>query len=96
MSNGISLKGTFGNSIVIESGGLNEEYIRWFYKKLDVCNWKPKRFFLEEWDNQGLNKLNACLWVIQNGVCIWCDQMRFPTMKKQIEDCSWDPEATEP
>ena len=89
-------KGTHTNRIVMESGGLNEEYTRWIKKLIGKCNYPDQNFFYEEWDAQGINKLQACTWVIQHGICIWCDRDRFPNLAKMIEDCRWDPDATEP
>ena len=33
---------------------------------------------------------------MQNGICIRCDENRFPTLKEMIEDCHWDKNAAEP
>ena len=31
-----------------------------------------------------------------NGVTVWIDDVRFPTIAKQVRDMHWDTEATEP
>ena len=81
----------------MEEGGINEAYVRWL-KERDVENpWGGERHLhYEEWDSAGLNKLEACEFLMQNGICIRCDKVRFPVLAKQIEDLSWDADATEP
>ena len=38
-----------GNVAIIESGGMNEEYIKWFWKELDKCGFPNTQVHLEEW-----------------------------------------------
>jgi hypothetical protein len=87
-----------GGRLVLESGGLNEEYVQWFYKLLDETRWNRanQQFALEEWDAAGKEKLRACTYIIQNGVTIHVDEQRFPVLAKAISECRWDPEASEP
>ena len=86
---------TKGNKLVFESGGINEEYVKWFYDMLDETrlNYPEQQFASEEWDNQDVNKLNACNYIMQNGITIYVDEMRFPETASQIEDCHWDEDA---
>jgi len=88
---------TKGNTLVVEEGGINEAYVRWL-KERDAEVWSDgsRRLHYEEWDSAGINKLEACEFLMQNGICIRCDEIRFPVLAKQIEDLSWDPDATEP
>ena len=50
----------------------------------------------EEWDSQGVNKQKIVNFIIQRGVCIWVDEIRFPDTAKEIRDCRWDPESEKP
>jgi hypothetical protein len=86
-----------GNTLVVEEGGINEAYVRWL-KEQEADNLFPGERLLhyEEWDNQGIAKLQAVTFLIQNGICIRCDERRFPVLKKMIEDCRWDKKAPEP
>jgi hypothetical protein len=94
----IAQHGSLGNHITLEDGGINEEYIKWFYKMLSETRFgfQNQNFHKEEWDNQGLNKLKTVTHIIQHGITIYVDKVRFPTLAKMIEDCQWDPDATEP
>ncbi len=86
------------NRLVIESGGINEEYIKWFYKMLSETGWNApsQNWCEEEWDSAGLNKLRAVSYIIQNGITIYIDKHRYPNLSKMIEDCQWDPDSSEP
>ena len=84
-----------GNKLVAEDGGFNEEYVIWL-KKQNVNNPHEQHLRYEEWDSSGVAKLKAVSYIIQNGICIYCDKSRFPTLAKQIEDLHWDADATEP
>ena len=86
----------YDNSCTVEEGGINEAYVKWLKEReADNSLNVEKHLHYEEWDAQGINKLQAVTYLMQNGVCIHCDRQRFPTLTKMIEDCSWDPEATE-
>lgn len=86
-----------GNTLTVEEGGINEAYVKWL-KERDAENHRPGERLLhyEEWDNQGVNKMNACEFLMQNGICIRVDKLRFPVLAKQIEELHWDKDATEP
>ena len=87
----------YGNHLTVEEGGINEAYVEWLKKQEDTNKLgSPRNLHYEEWDTAGINKLQAVTYIMQNGICIHCDEMRFPVLKKQIEDCHWDPDATEP
>jgi hypothetical protein len=94
----IALRGVNGNHLTMEEGGINEEYTKWFKKMQDVVNlgYPEQNFHYEEWDSAGLNKLQAVTYIIQNGITIWVDKVRFPNLAKMIEDCQWDPDSPEP
>ena len=85
----------FGARLTMESGGINEEYVKWFYDMIDetLLNHPEQQFYFEEWDSQGLNKMNACLFIIQHGITIYVDKYRFPNTAREIENCHWDEEA---
>lgn len=87
-----------GNHLNYECSGLNEEYVKWLQKKKSETrfNWPDQNWHSEEWDSQGVNKLRIATFIIQNGICIWCDRLRFPNTAKQIEDCQWDPDSPIP
>lgn len=86
-----------GNTLVVEEGGLNEAYVKWLKEREAENSMSGDRMLhYEEWDNQGINKLQACEFLMQNGILIRCDKIRFPILAKQIEDLSWDKDATEP
>lgn len=87
---------THGNKLVVEEGGFNEEYTKWFKKRKEALAYPDQTVNYEEWDASGVAKLKAVSYIIQNGICIYCDRTRFPTLAKQIEDLHWDPDATEP
>lgn len=86
---------TKGNSIVLEDGGINIPYIDWFSDMLEETNfnWPEQRWHSEEWDNQDIAKMKACTYVMQHGITIYVDKIRFPLTAKQIEECSWDEKA---
>lgn len=94
----LAQKGALGNHLTMEQGGINEEYITWFKKMLGETRfgWKDQNYHYEEWDSAGVNKLQAVTYIIQNGITIYCDKMRFPNLAKMIEDCQWDPDSPEP
>ena len=85
------------NSLTVEEGGINEAYVKWL-KEREAENYssEDRNLHYEEWDGAGVNKLQAVTYIMQNGICIHCDESRFEVLKKQIEDCHWDPTATEP
>jgi hypothetical protein len=87
-----------GNRLVMEAGGINEEYLTWWYKMLGETRYNApdQQWDDEEWDPQGIAKLKAVTFIIQNGITIHVDKQRFPTLAKQIEDCQWDPDADVP
>ena len=79
----------------MESGGINEEYVKWF--KEWFGNDRAKRdvhVMYEEWDSAGINKTNAVLSMLDK--TIYVDWIRFPELAKQIENCRWDKEADVP
>jgi hypothetical protein len=94
----IAKHGTHGNHMTLEEGGYNEEYIKWFFKMLSETRFGhvDQNYHREEWDSAGLNKLKTVTHIIQHGITIYIDKQRFPTLAKMIEDCQWDPDATEP
>lgn len=94
----IALRGVNGDHLTMEEGGINEEYTKWFKKMQDVVNlgYPEQNYHYEEWDSAGLNKLQAVTYIIQNGITIWVDKVRFPNLAKMIEDCQWDPDSPEP
>lgn len=94
----IATSASFGNHLNYEDSGLNEEYVRWLQKKKSETRWNApdQNWHSEEWDSQGVNKLRIATFIIQNGICIWVDKIRFPNTAKQIEDCQWDPDSPIP
>ena len=86
-----------GNRLCVEEGGINDAYVLWLKQKEGENRTYGDRYVkYEEWDSAGVNKLNAVDSLNHNGVTIWVDEGRFPTMARQIEDCQWDSDATEP
>jgi len=94
----IKRKASHGNHLNYECSGINEEYVRWVQKKKSetMFNYPDQNWHSEEWDSAGVNKLKIATFIIQNGVCIYVDKIRFPEVAKQIEDCQWDPESPTP
>lgn len=86
---------TKGNSLVLEDGGINIPYIKWFRKKKDEVyfNWPKQQYHVEEWDNQDIAKMDACTHIMQHGITIYVDKARFPETAKCIEECHWDEDA---
>ena len=86
---------TNGNRLVVEDGGINIPYIKWFNDKLDTSRWRgpEQQWSREEWDNQDIAKMAACTYIIQNGITIYVDKMRFPETAKCIEEAHWDEDA---
>jgi len=81
--------------LCMESGGINEEYIRWFREWFGKdINKRDVSVMYEDWDSAGINKTNAVLSMLDK--TIYVDWIRFPELAKQIEDCRWDKDATEP
>lgn len=72
----------------IESGGINEAFVRWFKEWFGAD--KAKRdvsVIYEDWDSQGINKTNAVLEFLP--VTIYVDRIRFPELAEQIANCQW-------
>lgn len=87
---------THNKRLVAESGGLNEEYVKWLDDKRQDLNYPDQFLNYEEWDPAGVKKLNAVNFLTQNGITIYVDKRRFSTLAKQVEDLHWDKKATEP
>ena len=88
---------THKNHCTVEEGGINEAYVKWLKEREDEFRRAGDvNLHFEEWDGAGVNKLQAVSYIIQNGICIRVDRMRFPQLAKQIEDLHWDKDATEP
>ncbi len=86
---------TKGNRLVMEDGGINIPYCKWFSQKLSDTRFSdaPQQYSKEEWDNQDINKMDACTHIIQHGITIYVDKIRFPETAKCIEECHWDEDA---
>lgn len=86
---------TKGNRMVMEDGGINIPYIDWFHDMLELTdfNWRNQQYSTEVWDNQDVAKMAACTYIIQHGIAIYVDEIRFPETAKQIKECCWDEEA---
>jgi hypothetical protein len=86
---------TNGNKIVLEDGGINIPYIDWFSDMIEHFrfNWREQCWSAEEWDSSGLTKMQTINYLLQHGVTIYVDRMRFPNVAKEIEECSWDADA---
>ncbi len=86
---------TNGNKLVIEDGGINIPYVKWFKEKLNELNysWSNPQWRKEEWDNQDIAKMDACTYIIQHGITIYVDKIRFPETAKCIEEAHWDEDA---
>lgn len=81
--------------LCMESGGINEEFVSWFKDWIGKDKSKRDMYVLyEEWDSANINKTNAVLSMLDK--TIYVDRIRFPKLAKQIEDCQWDRDATEP
>ena len=87
-----------GNKLVCEDGGTNDAFVKWLKKMDSTLNtWSGERSLkYEEWDPAGVNKLNSAQFIMQNGIVIWVDELRFEVLSKMIKDLHWDPKATEP
>ena len=86
---------TKGNRLCMEDGGINIPYCKWFTQKLSDTRFSdaPQRYSKEEWDNQDIAKMDACTYIIQHGITIYVDRIRFPETAKNIEECHWDEDA---
>ena len=81
--------------LCVEDGGTNIPFVKWFKEWLGADRAKRDMYVLyEEWDSANLNKTNAVLEMLDK--TIYVDRIRFPALAKQIEDCSWDSEASDP
>lgn len=87
---------TNGNRLIIESGGINEEYVKWLYQQFPRTGSESIQISEEEWDAQGVEKLNCVNYIIQNGVWIYCDKQKLSILAKMIGDCQWDPDSPVP
>lgn len=96
MWNIISHKASFGGHLNYECSGINVEYVKWLNKMKATFNYPDQNWHSEEWDPAGINKLRIALFIIQNAVCIWVDKIKYKETKKDIEECSWDPESSTP
>lgn len=85
-----------GKIMIAEKGGTNQEYVHWFESKIHKCGYPNQQLFYEEFDSKGLNKLETAIWIIQNGVTIYCDEMKYQTLAKYLTECKWKAESTEP
>ncbi|MCP4648651.1 MAG: hypothetical protein GY853_01040 [PVC group bacterium] len=86
---------TNGNKLVIEDGGINIPYVKWFKEKLNEFNvsWSNPSWRKEEWDNQDIAKMAACTYIMQHGITIYVDKVRFPDTAKCIRETHWDEDA---
>jgi len=86
---------TNGNKLVIEDGGINIPYVKWFKEIINKLrfSWHNQRWYPEEWDSQDVAKMAACTYIIQHGITIYVDKMRFPETAKCIEEAHWDEDA---
>ena len=79
----------------MESGGINEAYVKWWKEWFGRDkNKRNTSVMYEDWDSAGLNKTNAVLAMLD--VTIYVDWIRFPELAKQVEDCRWDKDADTP
>ena len=86
-----------GNKLVCEDGGTNDAFVKWLKEKETENSMIGERSLkYEEWDTAGVNKLNAAQFIMQKGIVIWVDELRFEVLSKMIKDLHWDPKATEP
>ena len=94
----LAMRASHGDHLNYECSGINEEYDRWVKRMKSETGWNHpgQNWHSEEWDSAGVNKLQIVTFIIQHGVCIWCDKQRFPNAAKQIEDCRWDPDSPVP
>ena len=85
-----------GNSLVVEDGGINIAYVRWL-KDRDAENilGGQRSLHYEEWDSAGVNKMESASHIIQNGITIHVDEIRFPILAKLIGECHWETDTTE-
>ena len=86
-----------GNKLCAEEGGINDGFVLWL-KQMESENSMTgdRHLRYEEWDSAGVNKLNTINFLVMNGVTVWIDDIRFPTIAKQVRDMHWDTDATEP
>lgn len=84
-----------GNKLVIEDGGINIAYVKWFQDQLNRTqhNWVNQQWYREEWDSQDVAKMAACTRIYEYGITIYVDKLRYPETAKCIEECHWDEDA---
>jgi len=85
-----------GNSLTVEDGGINIGYCKWLRARNSENKWSGERnLHYEEWDSSGVNKLETASYIIQNGITIHIDELRFPILAKMIQECHWEIDTTE-
>ena len=85
--------GIHNKALIIEEGGINEAFCKWFKSWFNKDRSKRDvNVRYEEWDSAGVNKTNAALGMLDK--TIYVDRIRFPDLAKQIEDCRWVAEST--
>jgi len=83
-----------GAKLCVEDGGINIAYCDWLRRKVKPDTARNKSIFYEEWDSSGVNKTNAVMEL--QSVRIYCDEMLFPELAKQISDAHWKEDADKP
>jgi hypothetical protein len=85
-----------GNSLTVEDGGINVGYCKWLRARDAENSWSGERsLHYEEWDSAGVNKMESASFIIQNGITIHIDEIRFSILSKLIGDCHWETDTTE-
>ena len=85
-----------GNSLTVEDGGINIGYCKWLRDRDAEYYWGGERsLHYEEWDSSGVNKMETASYIIQNGITIHIDEIRFPILAKMIGECHWETDTTE-
>ena len=84
-----------GSRLCVEDGGINIAYCDWLReRRAEDAGLRNDFVIYEEWDSAGLNKMNAVTNL--QSVRIYCDELLFPELAKQIRDCHWKEDSDHP
>lgn len=84
---------TDGNMLCVEEGGRNQPFTKKLIKLIeeDPKIKKDKFVIFEEWDSQGITKMNRAMEM--RDLTIYCDQTHYPQLSKQLQNQKWDQNA---
>lgn len=82
------------NTLIIEDGGINIAFVKWFGEKLETFQNQSVNYHAEPWDTEGKNKMESAMTIMNS--TLYLDEIEFPEMASEFQSAHWDKGATEP